>query len=70
MRGSRKQIAGAAQSDGSSSGRHHAGLVLTSLILAAAVANLNLAVADMALPTIGAASAATWHGKSAPKRKS
>ena len=32
-----------------------AGLVLTALILAAAVANLNLAVANVALPSIGAA---------------
>jgi DHA2 family multidrug resistance protein-like MFS transporter len=55
MRGSRKQSAGATRSDGSSSGGQHAGLVLTSLILAAAVANLNLAVANVALPTIGAA---------------
>ena len=31
----------------------HAPLVLTTLILAAAVANLNLAVANVALPTIG-----------------
>src|SRR5678809_865616 len=31
------------------------GLVLTSLILVAAVANLNLAVANVALPSIGAA---------------
>ena len=44
-----------AQADGSSPGRQHRGLVLTSLILAAAVANLNLAVANVALPTIGAA---------------
>jgi len=32
-----------------------AGLVLAALILAAAVANLNLAVANVALPSIGAA---------------
>src|SRR6187200_3068360 len=31
----------------------HAGLVLTALILVAAVANLNLAVANVALPEIG-----------------
>jgi DHA2 family multidrug resistance protein-like MFS transporter len=55
MRDTRKQSAGAMQSDVSSSGRQHEGLVLTSLILAAAVANLNLAVANVALPTIGAA---------------
>src|SRR5271157_1250764 len=55
MRGARKQRAGAARTDASSSERQHAGLVLTSLILAAAVANLNLAVANVALPTIGAA---------------
>ena len=43
------------RSGGVSSGRERAGLILTSLILAAAVANLNLAVANVALPTIGAA---------------
>ena len=32
----------------------NAGLVLTSPILVAAVANLNLSVADVALPSIGA----------------
>jgi len=37
------------------SGPARAGLVLTSLVLAAAVANLNLAVANVALPTIGKA---------------
>ena len=31
----------------------HAGLILTTLILAAAVANLNLSVANVALPSIG-----------------
>jgi len=36
-----------------SSGPARAGLVLTSLILVAAVANLNLAVANVALPSIG-----------------
>ncbi|MFL6179786.1 MAG: MFS transporter, partial [Actinomycetes bacterium] len=36
-----------------------AGLVLTALILAAAVANLNLAVANVALPTIGNAFSAS-----------
>ena len=36
-----------------------AGLVLTALILASAVANLNLAVANVALPTIGDAFNAT-----------
>jgi EmrB/QacA subfamily drug resistance transporter len=35
-------------------GPAHAGLVLTSLILVAAVANLNLSVANVALPSIGA----------------
>src|SRR5271165_6394782 len=54
MRGTRKQSTGATRSDESSSGPQRAGLVLTSLILAAAVANLNLAVANVALPTIGA----------------
>jgi len=55
MRGTGKQSTRATRSTGSSSGRQHAGLILTSLILAAAVANLNLAVANVALPTIGAA---------------
>ena len=36
-------------------GPERAGLVLATLILAAAVANLNLAVANVALPSIGAA---------------
>jgi DHA2 family multidrug resistance protein-like MFS transporter len=35
-------------------GPAHSGLVLTSLVLVAAVANLNLAVANVALPSIGA----------------
>ena len=47
--------AGAPPPRASSSAGPRAGLVLTSLILAAAVANLNLAVANVALPTIGAA---------------
>jgi len=47
--------AGAKPPPASSSAGPRAGLVLTSLILAAAVANLNLAVANVALPTIGAA---------------
>ena len=55
MLGGRKQIAGPARSDGSSSGTQDAALVLTSLTLAAAVPNLNLEVARVALPTIGAA---------------
>ena len=38
-----------------STGPSHAGLVLISLILVAAVANLNLAVANVALPDIGKA---------------
>lgn len=38
-----------------SSGPARSGLVLTALILVAAVANLNLAVANVALPSIGAA---------------
>ena len=49
------QSAGSLPSRTSSSAGRRAGLVLTSLILAAAVANLNLAVANVALPTIGAA---------------
>ena len=48
------QSAGALQPRASSSVGPSAGLLLTSLILAAAVANLNLAVANVALPTIGA----------------
>jgi MFS family permease len=40
---------------GSSNGPRRAGLVLVALILVAAVANLNLAVANVALPSIGAA---------------
>jgi len=48
------QSAGALQPRASSSVGPRAGLLLTSLILAAAVANLNLAVANVALPTIGA----------------
>jgi hypothetical protein len=55
MRGTGKQSTGATRSDGSSSGPQRPGLVLTSLILVAAVANLNLAVANVALPTIGTA---------------
>jgi len=39
--------------DAAKSGPVRAGLVLTSLILVAAVANLNLAVANVALPSIG-----------------
>jgi DHA2 family multidrug resistance protein-like MFS transporter len=46
--------AGAVSSDGSSV-PDKAGLVLVSLILVAAVANLNLAVANVALPDIGVA---------------
>src|SRR5277367_2130454 len=46
---------GSAESRGSSVGPERGGLVLASLILVAAVANLNLAVANVALPSIGAA---------------
>ena len=46
---------GAAESSGSSVGPERGGLVLAALILVAAVANLNLAVANVALPSIGAA---------------
>ncbi len=53
MKGTRKQGGGAARSDGSSSGPQRPGLILTSLILVAAVANLNLAAGNGALPTIG-----------------
>ena len=41
--------------DKSSAAPAHQGLVLTALILVAAVANLNLAVANVALPDIGKA---------------
>jgi MFS transporter, DHA2 family, multidrug resistance protein len=41
-------------SEGTASQPKNAGLVLTALILVAAVANLNLAVANVALPSIGA----------------
>jgi DHA2 family multidrug resistance protein-like MFS transporter len=40
---------------GAAGGPARAGIVLTTLILVAAVANLNLAVANVALPSIGAA---------------
>ena len=46
---------GSANFSGSSVGPERAGLVLAALILVAAVANLNLAVANVALPSIGAA---------------
>jgi MFS family permease len=39
--------------EGARSGPEHGGLVLTALILVAAVANLNLSVANVALPSIG-----------------
>ena len=44
-----------ADRDASSGAPQRAGLVLTALILGAAVANLNLAVANVALPSIGKA---------------
>ena len=44
-----------ADRDASSGAPQRAGLVLTALILGAAVANLNLAVANVALPWIGKA---------------
>src|SRR5277367_1653680 len=55
MTGSRPQSERVDAPDGSLFTRHRSGLVLASLILGAAVANLNLAVANVALPTIGAA---------------
>src|SRR5277367_4282804 len=55
MTGSRPQSERVDEPDGSLFSRHRSGLVLASLILGAAVANLNLAVANVALPTIGAA---------------
>ena len=45
----------AAQPADSAGVPRRAGLILVSLILVAAVANLNLAVANVALPSIGAA---------------
>src|SRR5277367_7113473 len=54
MTGSRPQSERVDEPDGSLFSRHRSGLVLASLILGAAVANLNLAVANVALPTIGA----------------
>jgi MFS family permease len=45
--------AGDAPGAGPSTGPARAGLVLAALILVAAVANLNLAVANVALPDIG-----------------
>src|SRR6187431_1255578 len=42
-----------ASADRTASQPQRAGLVLTALILVAAVANLNLAVANVALPSIG-----------------
>ena len=47
-----RDVAGPAESTAPRAGRR---LVLTALILVAAVANLNLAVANVALPSIGAA---------------
>jgi DHA2 family multidrug resistance protein-like MFS transporter len=52
----REQGSGAGGSSGGAAGAPaRAGLVLATLILVAAVANLNLAVANVALPSIGAA---------------
>jgi DHA2 family multidrug resistance protein-like MFS transporter len=50
---------GADQADGASTGPDNAKLVLLALILVAAVANLNLAVANVALPDIGKAFSAS-----------
>lgn len=47
------QAAGARASDDASTVPARAGLVLTSLIVVAGVANLNLSVANVALPDIG-----------------
>jgi len=46
-------MTGASEAPPTANGPHRAPLVLVALILAAAVANLNLAVANVALPTIG-----------------
>jgi len=43
-----------AETHGDGAGPQHAGVVLVALILVAAVANLNLSVANVALPSIGA----------------
>ena len=51
MSATRETASGAASA---SAAPRNAGLVLTSLILVAAVANLNLSVANVALPSIGA----------------
>jgi MFS transporter, DHA2 family, multidrug resistance protein len=47
--------AGARAPGSASTGPQRGGIILTSLILVAAVANLNLSVANVALPTIGTA---------------
>src|SRR6266567_4547861 len=47
--------AGARASGSASTGPQRGGIILTSLILVAAVANLNLSVANVALPSIGSA---------------
>src|SRR2546421_12018238 len=47
--------ADARASGSASTGPERGGIILTSLILVAAVANLNLSVANVALPTIGSA---------------
>ena len=47
--------AGARASGSASTGPERGGIILTSLILVAAVANLNLSVANVALPSIGSA---------------
>jgi len=47
--------AGARASGSASTGPERGGIILTSLILVAAVANLNLSVANVALPSIGRA---------------
>src|SRR2546421_12692865 len=47
--------AGARAPGSASTGPERGGIILTSLILVAAVANLNLSVANVALPTIGTA---------------
>ncbi len=52
---SKRASSGAVESEEASSGPDRQGLVLAALILVAAVANLNLAVANVALPDIGKA---------------
>ncbi len=53
--GSQHNHAGAGATGSAATGLERGGIILTSLILVAAVANLNLSVANVALPSIGKA---------------